>query len=162
MIREANLHWRYVDGEIIMPWYTLPTLQWLKSINVSSWLVFEYGAGYSTIWWRLNCAGVVSVDTVELWAKSMGANYFKDKTEYIQACKNYRGYDCIIVDGQWREECIEFCLPFIKQGGYLIIDNYGSEDHDISKTEHLLLNWQFELHKQPNHSSWKTAVFKKI
>lgn len=164
MIQEANLHWRYVDTEsnLVLPWYTLPALEWLKKQDVKNWLVWEYGSGYSTIWWRANCKLIQSVESDPVWGKAMGAYNCEYEGGYIQSClrnEDSQLWDCIIVDGIYREECTEFCLKFLKPGGVLIIDNYGSEDYDIARTEDLLKVWPREIHKQPNHSSWATAIF---
>ncbi len=168
MLLEGNLEWRYLDtdSQLLCPWYTLPALQWLKQQDVSKWNVFEYGAGYSTIWWRANCSMITSVENQESWAKAMGAISETEKDSYVQcidvgAFDLGEHYDCIIVDGVHREECTEFCLPYLKQGGYLIIDNYDSENYDINKTVDLLKDWPRVLHKQPNHSQWITAIFTK-
>lgn len=159
MIIEANRHWQYTDTEsnLIMPWYTLPVLQWLKTQSTKDWSVFEYGAGYSTIWWRLNCKELESIDHNSEWAKAVGAKFIQSKKAYIE--QPIGPYDCIIIDGVHREECVEYCLPFIKNGGYLIIDNYGSEDYDIARTQELLEEWTCVIHKQPNHATWETAIF---
>jgi predicted O-methyltransferase YrrM len=151
-----------------MPWFTLPTLEWLKSIDISQWKVFEYGAGYSTVWFRLNCKEVISIDSNEAWAQAMLAWFEDDKTKYIHSIANEKTYgelyDLIVVDGSWREECVNYCLDFLKPGGYLIIDNFGQEDYPqdaVDRTLKLLEDWPVEVHKQPNHSKWCTAVFQK-
>lgn len=165
MIQEANLNWRYMDGEIIMPWYALSVLQWLKEQDVSEWKVFEYGAGYSTIWWRLNCEKVYSVESVRLWAEAMGAKFADEKSEYVNYISGTTTliYDCIIVDGEYRDECVERCIPFLKSGGIIIIDNYEqpSVGYDYTKTNELLKEWDKKVFKQYNHSDWQTAIFTK-
>lgn len=163
MIVECNRHWQYTDTEsnLVMPWYTLPTLQWLKSINTSEWSVFEYGAGYSTLWWRINSAYVSGIESNEKWASAMKVEHSWDEESYVESILSEVDLDCIIVDGIYREKCVAFCLPFIKPGGYLIIDNYGDEDYNPAETAHLLENWECTIYPQPNHSTWKTAVFKK-
>jgi hypothetical protein len=163
-MHEANLHWRYVDQDLVMPWYTMPALKWLKEQDISNWRVFEYGAGYSTIWWRTHALEVNSVDKDPTWAKAMGAYCAPGKQEYI-FCSALSGthYDCIIVDGAWRDECVEYCLPLIRPGGYLIIDNYEqpSVGDDFTKTNKLLEGWEKQVFKQPNHTDWQTAIFTK-
>lgn len=166
MIQEANLHWRYVDGNLIMPWYTLPCLQWLKTLNVSQWNVFEYGCGYSTIWWRLNCKEVISVDSDESWAKSMVVLFLDYKNSYVESPSFGfdSPYNCIVVDGLYREDCVKYSIDFLKQNGYLIIDNWGQEDFPpdaCERTLELLKDWPYQIFKQPNHSNWTTAVFSK-
>lgn len=164
MIQEANLQWRYEDTEVglVMPWYTLPALKWLKQQDTKSWKVFEYGCGYSTIWWRLNCSLLKSIDSDRNWSKAMGAWHISSKESYIEgAIIHPDKWDCIIVDGVDREECTAFCLPYLEKGGVLIIDNYDSENYDIGKTEEILRGWPVVIHKQPNHTVWQTAIFTK-
>jgi|SRR5690242_2857514 len=163
MIQEANLHWRHIDTEsqsIIMPWYTLPCLQWLLQQPTKTWKVFEYGGGYSSIWWRLNSLLYKGIDSNEFWA-IVGNILFTDKKQtYIESCC-FDKWDCIIVDGIEREECVKWSLDYIKPGGYLIIDNYGSEDYKVEETQELLKDWKVQYFRQPNHSTWQTAVFQK-
>ncbi len=172
-MQEANLHWRFLDGEIIMPWYTKPTLEWLKQQDTSDWKVFEYGCGYSTIWWRLNCKEVVSIDNNEKWTKAMGAELVSsEKIFYVSSIRdvhralskntnNY--YDCIVIDGEYRDECSSYAIRHLKPGGYLIIDNYEqpSVGYDYTKTNQLLEGWEKQVFKQHNHSDWQTAIFRK-
>lgn len=168
MIRESNLHWRHEDTEsnLVMPWYTLPCLQWLKQQPTKEWTVFEYGTGYSTIWWRLNCKKVDSIDNNQGWAKVMVAFFSDFISQYVESIANWGSqnkYDCVIVDGSWRIECVDFCRKYIVQGGYLIFDNYNQEGfEDKEKIDALLEGWEKTVFKQPNHTDWSTAVFKKV
>jgi hypothetical protein len=171
MIQEANLHWRYIDTEtnLILPWYTLPALQWLLSQNVKKWDVFEYGSGYSTIWWRTNCECVNSVDHNEDWANAMGAFICVKKADYImlvdlidKRISNKRAFDCVVVDGEWRDDCVKYAKEHVLPGGYMIIDNYGQTDFPSAELiDKLLEGWEKQVFKQPNHTEWATAVFKK-
>lgn len=168
MIQEAHLTWRYLETEsmLIMPWYTKACLDWLKKQDIGLWYVFEYGAGYSTIWWRLNVENLESVDNLVLWADAMLVRCEVEKDKYISTLKSVVDelglQDCIIVDGEWREECVEFCRPFLKPGGYLIFDNYGQEEFPpTDRIDALLEGWTKQVFRQYNHTSWATAVFQK-
>lgn len=166
MILEANLYWQHLDTEtyLIMPWYSIPTLQWLKTQPVKEWYVFEYGAGYSTIWYRANVKSVLTVDHQESWAKAMGALHAPDKEEYIRifAAFSNSKFDLIVVDGEWREECTFHAKGFVKPGGYIIWDNYGQEGFvSPDVIDSILVGWEKTVYRQPNHSSWSTAVFRK-
>jgi hypothetical protein len=165
MILEANRHWQYTDTEtmLIMPWYTLPMLEWLKKQDVRFWDVMEYGAGYSTLWWRANCDHLYSVDSDKLWARAVSVGY-ETKKEYYPNCDVSRQFDCAIVDGSFREACVERVIKFIKPAGFLIIDNWGQDDFPADaceRTDNLLAGWSKQLFKQPNHSEWTTALFQK-
>jgi len=165
MIQEANLIWQYKDTEclgLVMPWYTLPALEWLKSQDTKNWKVFEFGTGYSTIWWLLNCRDLRGVESNKEWANAIGSYFINNKESYVNASGGDSGeYNCIIVDGIDREECVRNCLDNIRSGGFLIIDNFESENYDASQTDELLKDWPVVLHHQPNHSVWVTAIFTK-
>ena len=52
-------------------------------------------------------------------------------------------YDCIIIDGASRFECLEFCRNYVAKGGYLIVDNWGQEDFPHTKEAlELLKGWE--------------------
>lgn len=173
MIVGANMPWQSIDTEsgLIAPWFTAPCLEWLKKQDISRWVIFEFGCGYSTIWFRLNAGQVMSVDNNEKWARAMNAHFTNDRDEYIfSAMKLYMSsslggrmyYDCIIIDGAWRMECLQNAHGCVTPGGYIIIDNWGQEDFPNTKeAEELLVLWEKQLFKQPNHSRWITAVFRK-
>lgn len=169
MIVECNRLWQYQQTEsgLILPYYTLSALEWLLKQDVSKWNVFEYGAGYSTIWFRANCENVRSIDHSPKWASAMGARFEEREEVFIEACQWMRPnpslqWNCIIVDSEyWREKCATFAIPYLKQGGFMIIDNWESENYDPKSNEELFKDWPIQIFKQPNHSTWKTAVLTK-
>lgn len=165
MLVECNRIWQYTDTDsgLIAPWYTLPALQWLKKQDVKQWDVFEYGAGYSTIWWRLNCRRLSSVDTVPQWGKAMGAWVAQSMGAFVsQITFDEIKYDCVVVDGEWREECVEFARDFVKPGGFMIVDNYNQEGFPSGdEIDEHLFGWTRLLFRQANHTSWSTAVFQR-
>jgi hypothetical protein len=50
--------------------------------------------------------------------------------EYVEAIDVYpdRTFDLVLVDGRVRTECIQYALPKIKPGGYLMLDNSNNAD----------------------------------
>lgn len=161
MIVGANMPWQYIDTEsgLIMPWFTLPCLEWLKKVGIGEWSVFEYGCGQSTPWWRINSFFHCAVDHDSVWAKAFGAKYCPEEKNYINQVTAFQ-VNCIIIDGKWRFECMEEAIKNLPSNGYLIIDNWGQEDFPhIKEAEELLVGWEKQLFKQPNHSKWITAVF---
>lgn len=168
MIQDANLTWRSIDtrSNIIFPWFTRPCLEWLEKQDIGNWDIFEYGCGYSTIWFRLNAKSINAVDDNERWAKAMGADYMETKERYVMAivCPIPEKFDCIVVDGAWRIDCVEYCRDFLKPGGFLIIDNWTQDDFHqeyCDRADELLVGWGKKLYKEPIHSQWTTAVFQK-
>lgn len=162
MLAEANLHWRYVDRDIVMPWYTLPCLEWLKTQELSSWSVFEYGTGFSAIWWRDNVVQYKSVDSNSRWANIFGSKLETEERAYVHAIGTKIIYDCVVVDGVFRNACIDFAKARIKPGGFMIVDNYDSSGEvGITESDISLKDWGKVIFTQANHTIWKTAVFQK-
>jgi hypothetical protein len=50
-----------------MPWFSYPAIIFLESVIQPHWKVFEYGSGYSTIFWNRKCEKTVSVEHNEKW-----------------------------------------------------------------------------------------------
>lgn len=51
-----------------LPWFTYGAIEFLQRVVRRSDQVFEYGAGYSTLWWQSRVRSVVSVEHDEAWA----------------------------------------------------------------------------------------------
>jgi predicted O-methyltransferase YrrM len=172
MIIGANMPWQYIQTEsgLILPWFTLPCLEWLVKQDISKWVVFEFGCGYSTIWFRKNVNVVFSIDNNSSWAKAMTAYHTETKEKYISGIKllfpttpeKNDLFDCIVIDGAWRLECLQNSHDRVRSGGYIIIDNWEGEDFPHTKEALEILNgWECQIFKQPNHRTWKTVVFRK-
>jgi len=167
-IQEANLPWRYLDtsNELLLPWYTRGALEWITSRDTANWRVFEFGGGYSTIWWRLHCRKVDTVDGSLRWAEAMGITYADSLEGYLNYIeKSNELYDCIIVDGEWRKFCVQKAKHYLKESGHIIIDNYRDEqltEAEWDEVDFMLEGWKKEVFKQHNHTTWKTAIFTKL
>lgn len=151
---------------VVYPWYTFPCLDAIATWDVSSWDVFEYGAGYSTSWWRCKAKSVTSVDGDQSWATRFRAHYETEKTRYIETpLRTGTQYDCVIIDGEpvtWRDECTAVALRVVKPGGRIIIDNYKQASVDLSEwpqTDVLLRPFPCKIYHHPGHRDWKTAVW---
>ena len=160
-----NVHQKLDDSiGVVFPYYTWPFLDVLKTWDVSTWNVFEYGAGYSTSWWRCKAKSVTSVDNQIDWAKRFRAHHETDRECYITS-PNGNQYDCIVVDGEpveWRDSCTRYALQSLKPGGTLIIDNYHQASVDLEhwpETDMLLSGIPAHVYQQPGHKDWKTAYW---
>lgn len=96
-----------------IPWYTYPATEFLSHINLSSFKVFEYGSGYSTLWWAARSKQVMSVEYSELWYEKI-KYLIKNKNVEIRLANNPQecfsivnnDFDVLIVDGRYRRETI--------------------------------------------------------
>src|SRR5215218_1655637 len=61
------------DGELrdrennYVPWFTYPAIEALKNWDLADKRVFEYGSGYSTLFWASRAKEVVSVEHNRDW-----------------------------------------------------------------------------------------------
>lgn len=169
MITEAP-HWRTLDEKgIQMPWYTRSCLEWLVTLPLGTMLVFEYGCGESSKWFTENCDLSFGVDSNSEWLpKLSGYDLSTTKEEYLSAIEQYvtpEGFDLIIIDGDYRDDCTEHALKHLKKGGYLICDNFEQPSADLAhwpKTRELTKNMPVMIYKEPGHPDWQTAVFHNV
>lgn len=147
---------------MIMPWYVRPFLEKLDAIDLSDKVIFEYGSGNSTLWYKARGAEVWSVDSSPYWSEKTGAYYTEEKEEYLAYIKN-RNYDIIVIDGEWRDECFIHAMTWLKRDGFIIIDNWeqGSvEPNDWTITKETIKDFglRIEVYKEPTHPDWATAI----
>jgi len=178
---------QYVDEScnLILPWYTKPCLDKLIKLPYKDWDIFEWGGGCSTIWYSFNCRHVDTLENSQVWADeivgylmkndkknftmktipvSMSANKPEPNMEvylnYIQSLN--KKWDCIIVDGSYRNEALLKSIEFVKKGGIIIFDNYRQDTSgypDLPNEVHLNSKYPIEVFVQPNREYWKTAIW---
>jgi hypothetical protein len=149
------------DQGNILPWYTPAFLQELLSWDIKDWEIFEWGAGYSTLWFGKHCKSVTSIESSKQWMnfltkeverrnltnvtiKLRKTNYSKnhfgslkladggETSQYVLAIdEDDKLYDCIIIDGFHRNSCAFHVLKHLKLGGILIVDNMDQKSLGI-------------------------------
>lgn len=130
-----------VDGEgNPLPWITYPAIDFLKQRLRPEMTVFEYGCGWSTLWWASRVREVVSVEHDKEWHDKIkrlapqncriyhipleyGGSYSKKVAEFNAA------FDIIVIDGRDRVNCAINALKALKPGGVLIWDNSDREEY---------------------------------
>lgn len=124
------------------PWYTYAALEWLTPRIRCTHRVFEFGGGYSTVWYGEHAAEVISVEHDRLWfdqVKTMvGSNVTllhrdapgDDSTSeadsaYCQAIEPYppKSFDLIAIDGIERVRCACVAPPHLRDEGIIVFDN---------------------------------------
>ena len=171
----AMNEWQHRDPEtgLVLPWYTKSFLDELVTWELSDKVVFEYGAGASTLWWARKCQAVYTVESDEQFCEAVRAKvgatgiYFAcTKETYLKfITKPGIKFDIIIIDGEpiaWRDDCVKPALDCLKPGGKLIIDNWMQESvgwMPSEETQQLLSQYPVKDYPQEGHPDWKTAVF---
>jgi hypothetical protein len=118
-----------------VPWITYPALDFISQFDFSDSNVFEWGSGFSTIWWSKRCRSITSVETNEPWILKLKGQLYPNATvilskldvdcelEFFSTSKVE--YDIIVIDnnGSFRKNCALASVNKIKDGGMIILDN---------------------------------------
>lgn len=119
------------DGEPV-PWYTYPALENLVQFDFSACTIFEYGCGYSSLWWAARAKQVYTVDHNGNWIEKIRPHvprnleliHEAEKDAYVAAIEHPgTHFDVVIIDGRWRLACSEKAPAFLNLGGMIIFDN---------------------------------------
>lgn len=178
--------WQSIDSKgNIFPWFTNSFLKELAKWDISNWDIFEWGSGYSTLWFSQNCKNLTTIEHSLEWGKAVQASLDKLniknvslkirkgskqedigdnglETSYVEAIEEEnKKYDCIIIDGIHRNDCAFKAIKHIKPGGIIILDNADQKTIGLNSTPTFELLKQYELKSYPqkNHADWKTVYW---
>jgi protein-L-isoaspartate O-methyltransferase len=118
------------------PWLAFSAVDYLRGL-VAGRRVFEFGSGMSTLWFAERCREVVSVESDSTWHRSMTRKtvglrnvrlvFASSKESYIEAIAKAGGkFDLILVDGLYREQCVDLARTYLSPDGILVVDNTDS------------------------------------
>ena len=120
------------DGHPI-PWYTYPAIEYLSQLDFSDKHIFEYGVGYSSLFWAERALSVTSIEDNKTWYLKWQKEFTLDnlklkqrdegKAYYDAIFEDNCQYDVIIIDGKCRAECATNAVKFLKNGGFIILDD---------------------------------------
>ena len=150
------------DNGIMMPWYVRPLLEILETWDFNAKNIFEFGCGDSTFWYRSRGAMTSGAESNPEWAAKVGYDVIQDRTSYLERINTLMGYDIVIIDGDYRDDCIEYAFYYLKSTGIIILDNWLQPEvcEEWPKTEKFIKSMKLNLKvfSEPEHPSWKTAV----
>lgn len=115
-----------------VPWYTYPAIQYLSSFDFGNCDVFEFGSGNSSLFWASRARSVVSVEIDKEWFEAGDRNkqpnqtllYRPDAPGYVHALTEQgRLFDVIVIDGNWRDQCVQVAPRHLRVGGMIVLDN---------------------------------------
>lgn len=114
-----------------LPWYTYPSIEYLRSFDFSDSDVFEFGAGASSAFWASRARSVLSVEDDRGWHAIVAADLLPNQqvllrsteSDYVNAISNGRKYNVVVVDGKWRDQCTSIALAHLADAGLLVLDN---------------------------------------
>lgn len=131
-----------------IPWFTYPAIEALKNWDLSDKRVFEYGSGYSTLFWASRAKEVVSVEHNRDWYEKIAAlapanarvilapidkkEDYHPSPELREQFKAYAQaidgrFQIIVLDGyaksRVRYQCAEVAVSHLDANGLIILDN---------------------------------------
>lgn len=116
-----------------LPWYTYPAIEYLMQFDYRDKKVFEYGCGYSSLFWAERAKNVVSIEDnpkwFEKWQQEFQVSnlsiYWRDEGEIYENAifEDDVLYEVIVVDGKRRAECAAAAVKKLAPGGVIILDD---------------------------------------
>lgn len=122
------------DGEPL-PWITYPAIDFLKQFDFTKARVFEWGSGFSTLWWAKRCHSITTVETNSNWVPyiqpMLPANVtlltppFEIEAEAQTINHLDHLFEVIVIDnnGPFRWRCAETATSRLADGGFIMLDN---------------------------------------
>ena len=123
-----------------IPWYVPDANRMIMERDWKESTCFEYGAGYSTVWYARHFAHVYAAEHQPEWLAKV--------TTMVAACNNVTLFDCpdpedyiraidqsgvdyfdlISIDGVHRNESFFYAVNRLRPGGFLVLDNTDVHD----------------------------------
>lgn len=113
------------------PWISYDAQQVIARHLDRSSRVLEFGSGMSTIWYARRAGRVTSVEDDRAWFEMIrGRLAGEGNVDYRLAGSpdDYLDvprikYDLIMIDGRYRDRCVEAVLPLLAERGMIYLDN---------------------------------------
>ena len=120
------------DGNPI-PWYTYPAIEYLSQFDYQDKTIFEFGCGYSSLFWARRAKKVISIEDninwFEKWQKefdepNLDIRWRDEGKIYEDAIfEDDQKYDVIVIDGKRRFECATTAVQKVSDNGMIILDD---------------------------------------
>lgn len=129
------------DGQII-PWYTYPSIDFLRTCLNDKLEILEFGGGSSTLFFAARCHAVTTMEHDADWAKRLAEEAPSNCTIINKAIEPFldfasaipeQSFHLIVVDGRQREKCLDIALKRIKPEGIIILDDAERERYAAGK-----------------------------
>ena len=152
-----------------IPWYTYPAIEYLREFDLRGYTIFEFGCGNSSHFWAALGATVWSVDHNTVWHAKMTAEATLNQTFYLAVDREHyigamdlpgRNFDIVVIDGAWREDCVDPAISHLNAGGFIILDN-ADRDHEARDLlgKRGFYEVDFNGFGPINDYTWTTAIF---
>jgi hypothetical protein len=120
-------------GEPI-PWFSYPAIDFVKQLDLKELTVFEYGSGFSTLFWAKRAKKVISVETQKEWFEEIAGQLpsnaelllvSPEVNSYASLITRYDRFNIIVIDGtgESRLRCSQLAARSLDPNGFVILDN---------------------------------------
>lgn len=121
-----------------IPWMNYSILAFLEERLRRDQILFEFGSGFSTIWFAQRVKEVVSIEYKESWYRILKEQVPSNvqlvlQTEDVDGefcrtiARDGRRYDVVIVDARDRVNCVKQSLDHLTDRGVVILDDSHRE-----------------------------------
>lgn len=130
------------DGTPI-PWMNYSVVRFLEERLNQDLNVFEFGSGYSTIFYGSRSRSVVAIEHDRQWVQILKEKLpenakvlqidLEDGTEYEDSiAESGREWDVVIVDGRKRMNCFLRALDHLSETGVILLDDSDRERYKVA------------------------------
>jgi len=134
-----------------LPWITYPAIALLERRVKPNMNVFEFGSGFSTLWWSKRAQSVTAVEHHVGWYERIKGQVPDNATlhhvelqedgEYCRAAAQSpeKPFHVIVIDGRDRVNCAKNAISALRPGGVIVWDNSDRKRYRPG-TRHLVQN----------------------
>lgn len=118
-----------------IPWMTYSAIFQLQQYDLSAARIFEWGSGYSSLFWSGRSKHLDTVEHDEEWASFVRAKSRPNLNSILVTLDSYADaivetgstYDLIVIDGyiheNMRYKCAELAIDRLCESGVIVLDN---------------------------------------
>lgn len=114
-----------------IPWISYPALHFLETRTRPDMQVFEFGSGYSTLWWATRVKKVIACESDASWHGQVQKLAPKNVELVLSAIDEYpciigrhpEAFDIVVIDGGDRVRAAESAVAALNQSGVILWDN---------------------------------------
>jgi hypothetical protein len=151
-----------------IPWFTYPSIDFLKQLNLKDKTVLEWGSGNSSRFFAQRVKEIFSIEHSFKWIEKMNQCLLSNQhlvtaneTNYISKATDIeKKFDIIIIDGILREKCIEIAPSLLNDGGIIVFDNSERQPDLCENLRNKgFIESDFHGFGPINEYTWTTSVF---
>ena len=136
-----------------IPWTTYPFINFIETRLSTDMNLFEFGAGYSTLFYSRKIRSVIAIEHNKEWYSAIKKRIESNVKLLLSADESIESYvfsirklnkkfDIISIDGIHRVECLNESINHLKENGIIILDD--SERVEYKESMKLLLQKGFK------------------